>query len=65
MRLCFWNVSGLSNKCEETWKYLERFDVLGFTETYGWKKRTERKWRQDYQVNLNGIACKQEERREE
>lgn len=35
-------VAGLLNKCEETWKYLEGFDILGLTETWideeGWKK---------------------------
>lgn len=41
LKICFWNVAGLQNKCEETWEYLDRFDVLGLTETWmeeGWKK---------------------------
>lgn len=32
--MCFWNVAGLLNKCEETWDYLEKFDILGLTETW-------------------------------
>lgn len=30
------------NKCEKTWEYLERFDIIGLIETWideeGWKK---------------------------
>ncbi|TGZ50575.1 hypothetical protein DBV15_11466, partial [Temnothorax longispinosus] len=29
LRICFWNVAGLINKCEEAWDYLENFDVIG------------------------------------
>lgn len=31
-KICFWNIAGIRNKCEETWKYLEQFDVIGLTE---------------------------------
>lgn len=34
LKMCFWNVAGLLNKCEETWNYLEKFNVLGLTETW-------------------------------
>jgi hypothetical protein len=44
-------VAGLANKCEETWEYLEEFDILGLTETWvdeeGWKKM-ENKVSKDY-----------------
>lgn len=39
--MCFWNISGLMNKCEETWKYLEEFDMVGvetWVEEESWKK---------------------------
>lgn len=40
--MCFWNIAGMMNKCEETWKYLEAFDIIGLTETWAeeetWKK---------------------------
>lgn len=40
--MCFWNIAGLMNKCEETWKYLEEFDMVGLVETWveeeSWKK---------------------------
>lgn len=42
MRICCWNVAGLMNKFEETWDYLEKFDMIGLTETWvdeeKWKK---------------------------
>lgn len=31
--MCFWNIAGMMNKCEETCKYLEGFNVIGLTET--------------------------------
>lgn len=34
MRICCWNVAGLMNKFEETWDYLEKFDMIGLTETW-------------------------------
>lgn len=34
VKIYFWNVAGLENKCEETWEYLESFDTLGLTETW-------------------------------
>ncbi|TGZ50928.1 hypothetical protein DBV15_11860 [Temnothorax longispinosus] len=41
LRICFWNVAGLINKCDETWDYLENFDVIGLVETW----MEEDKWR--------------------
>lgn len=42
LKIYFWNVAGLLHLCEETWEYLEKFDVIGLTETWiedeGWKK---------------------------
>lgn len=42
MRICCWNVAGLMNKFEETWDYLEKFDIIGLTETWvdeeNWEK---------------------------
>lgn len=26
--ICFWNIAELFNKCEETWEYLEDFDIV-------------------------------------
>lgn len=34
LKMCFWNIAGLLNKCEETWDYLEKFDIVGLTETW-------------------------------
>lgn len=34
LKICFWNVAGLLNKYEKTWDYLEKFDILGLTETW-------------------------------
>jgi len=34
IRICFWNTAGLMNKCEETWMYLEKFDIIGLVETW-------------------------------
>lgn len=34
MRICCWNVAGLMNKFEETWDYLEKFDMIGLAETW-------------------------------
>lgn len=39
LKMCFWNVTGLLNKYEETWDYLEKFDILGLTETWVDTKR--------------------------
>lgn len=33
VRICFWNIAGVTNKCEETCEYLEKFDIIGLTET--------------------------------
>ncbi|XP_070162472.1 golgin subfamily A member 6-like protein 22 [Polyergus mexicanus] len=37
---------GITNKCEETWEYLEEFDIIGLTETWveegTWKKISNR-----------------------
>lgn len=42
LKICFWNVAGLMHLCEETWEYLDQFDVIGLTETWieeeSWKK---------------------------
>jgi len=42
LKICFWNIAGAAGKCEEVWKYLEEFDVIGLTETWvedtTWKK---------------------------
>lgn len=34
LKICFWNVAGLRHLCENTWEYLEGFDVIGLTETW-------------------------------
>lgn len=34
IKICFWNIAGLTNKCEETWDYLEKFNIIGLTETW-------------------------------
>lgn len=42
VRICFWNIAGVLNKCKETWEYLERFDIIGLMEIWideeKWKK---------------------------
>lgn len=42
MRICFWSIARVLNKCEETWRYLEEFDIIGLTETWleeeSWKR---------------------------
>lgn len=42
IKICFWNVAGLVNKCEETWRYLENFDILGLTETWVEEERWQK-----------------------
>lgn len=46
MKICFWNIAGLKNKCEETWEYMENFDIIGLTETWmgseAWRKIQEK-----------------------
>lgn len=48
LKLCFWNVAGLgrTNKCEDTWSYLEKFDVIGLSETWveegTWRKISDK-----------------------
>jgi len=46
LKICYWNIAGLFKKCEETWDYLEKFDILGLTETLvdeeKWKKMKNR-----------------------
>ncbi|XP_025073109.1 uncharacterized protein LOC112552323, partial [Pogonomyrmex barbatus] len=34
LKMCFWNVAGLYNKDRQFWKYIERFDFVGLTETW-------------------------------
>lgn len=42
LKICFWNIAGIINKCDETWEYLDNFDIIGLTETWieeeEWKK---------------------------
>lgn len=42
LKICFWNIAGIINKCDETWEYLNNFDILGLTEIWieekEWKK---------------------------
>lgn len=42
LKICFWNIVGIINKCDETWEYLDNFDIIGLTETWieeeEWKK---------------------------
>lgn len=42
MKACIWNIAGILNKDNETWKYLNTFDIVGLTETWidkdNWKK---------------------------
>ncbi|KMQ83192.1 hypothetical protein RF55_20672 [Lasius niger] len=56
-------VAGLLNNCEETWKYLKGFDILGLTETWidGWKK-AGRKLKEECQINSDGTVRRQEEK---
>ena len=46
MKVCFWNIAGMMNKEEDTWDYLEEFDIIGLTETWveegAWKKLKRR-----------------------
>jgi len=46
LKICYWNIAGLFKKCEETWDYLEKFHILGLTETLvdeqKWKKMKNR-----------------------
>ena len=46
MKICFWNIAGVANKDEDTWKYLENFDVIGLVETWleeeKWKRLKEK-----------------------
>lgn len=30
----FWNITGIANKCEKTWEYLEEFDGIRLTKTW-------------------------------
>lgn len=32
--ICYWNIAGLLNKCDEMWDYLEGFDIVGLIETW-------------------------------
>lgn len=34
LKICFSNVTGLLYLCEDTYEYLEDFDVIGLTETW-------------------------------
>ena len=46
IRICFWNIAGVTNKDEDTWRYLEGFDIVGLVETWmeeGRWKRVEDK----------------------
>lgn len=38
----FWNVAGLLNKDRQFWKYIEKFDAIGLTETWVDGKQWER-----------------------
>jgi len=42
IRICLWNIAGVTNKDEDTWRYLEDFDIVGLVET--WRKE-EGKWK--------------------
>lgn len=58
------------NKCEETWRYLEKFDIVGLTETWleeeSWK-RLENKLSNKYTwCNIAAIKkARKEELKEE
>lgn len=41
IRICLWNIAGVTNKDEDTWRYLEGFDIVGLVETWMEKE----KWR--------------------
>lgn len=63
--MCFWNIARVWNKCEETWKYLESFDIIGLTETWvkeGIWKNGEINWRQ-IQMRLYTSKKREEERK--
>lgn len=30
----FWNMAGIRNRCSEAWEYMEKFDIIGCTETW-------------------------------
>lgn len=32
--MCFWNIAGITNKDEETWGYLSKFEIIRLTETW-------------------------------
>lgn len=33
LKICFWNIAGITTKCEETWEYLEEFDIISIQYT--------------------------------
>jgi len=39
IKICFWNVAGLLNKCDETWGYLGNFNIIELTETWIGKEK--------------------------
>lgn len=56
LKICFWNVVGLQNKCEKTWEYLDGFDVLGLTETVDGGRRRREHERKNERRNCNVIS---------
>lgn len=68
LKICFWNIVGIINKCDETWEYLDNFDIIGLTETWieeeEWKKIKD-KMSNKFNWNLHtGKKGKQEKRGE-
>lgn len=41
----FWNVAELRDKCNKVWKYIEKFNIIGFMELWidekKWEKRSK------------------------
>lgn len=64
MRICFWNVAGLTHLNEDTWEYLEEFDVIGLTETWTEKKGWRRiKDKMSNKFSWNCIPARREYRK--
>lgn len=64
LKICFWNVAGVMNKSEDTWEYLERFDVVGLLETWleegKWEKIRDK---MSKEFIWNNVAAEREEKR--
>lgn len=53
--MCFWNIAGLINKCEETWEYIKHFDIIELTEIWI-KMETWKSYKRKYAENIIDFA---------